>query len=261
MSILSQYNPIKFYTDKRARTWDKNPESRCSELVFYPSTNINGFGNTPAFSLNVENYTTQGADIFNSNDVWITGLSYSNAIDKTTYTQLFYVSEDHTLTAGYYYIVVTIDDVPYYSDVFGVTASLDNHLKIRATSANITVGGLPQAIGTFFTEFYLSAEYHGIKPKTEQKGDTVDGIVVVYSGTSVFPHEFEIDANENIYRYIYCLGLLGCNGTVLITWQYETFTASDILVEEIQNHFEETYQIKLTFVDESESVQTLNSIA
>jgi len=260
MAILSQHNPLRFFADKRSRTWDKNPESRCSELVFYPNTNISGFGNTPAFSLDVDDYTTAGADIYDSDDNWVNGLVYSTAVDKTTYTQLYFASEGMSLTKGYYYILLSIDDVLYYSDVFGVTDSLDEHLKINVDSANLTVGGLPLEISTLFTEFYLSADYLGIKPKIDQQGDLIDGITQVNFGTRVFTREYEIDANESIFIYMSAIGMMGVNGTVTITWFYESFTASDILVEESTNHFNETYQIKLSFVDERESVQTLNSI-
>lgn len=257
---MKQLNPLKFHLDKRSRVWDSNPESRCSDLVFYPSTNISGYGNTPSFSVNIDSYSSLGANIYTVDDVWVNGLIHSNAIDKTTYQQVWFIPDDLTLSEGYYYILLSVDGIDYYSDVFGVVADVSGLLKVKVSSADITVGGTEQKIQSLVTEFYLSADYYGIKPKTEEKGDPIDGITLVYSATTVFTHEFEIDANENIYRYLYSLRLLGCNGTIEITWDYDIFTASDILVEEIQNNNTGTYQIKLTFVDESESVQTLNAI-
>lgn len=256
--ILAQHNILKFFTDKRARIWDKNINSRKSKLVFYPSTDISGFGNTPAFSLNVDNYTTASADLYDSNDNWITGLGYLSAVDKTTYQQLYVLSQDATLTKGYYYVLLTIDDVLYYSDVFGVVVDLTEFLKINVASSNITVGGLPLKISTLVTEFYLNAEYHDTEGKIDQQGDLENGITRVDFGTSILIREFEIYSNESIYGYMRALAMLKVNGIITVTWEYESFIASEILVEKSTNHYNGISQTKFTFVDERDSVQPLN---
>lgn len=263
---MKQLNPIKFHLDKRARVWDSNIRSRIADLVFLPSFYINNgtihVSLMPSFSLILDTATTAYAFLCDKNDNWVLDIADPIIVDKTTYKQVYYSNEAQSFQAdGYYYITLNVDGVNYYSDMFCLTSDVSKLLKIKVTSADITVGGVTQAIQQLYsTEFYLSASYYGYKPKVDEKGNTINGVISVLSGTSVYPREFEIDANENIYRYLYSLRQLGCNGTVEITWEYETFNATDFLVEEIQNNYKGTYQLKLTFVCEDESVQTLNAI-
>lgn len=258
---MKQHNVIKFYTDKRARVWDSNPQSRASHLVFYSSTNISGLGNTPLFSFIVDSSVSIiTAYIFNERDVWEMDLDDPFIVDKTTYKQVYTTTEDHIFSDGYYYVLLNIDGVLYYSDMFAFTSDVSKLLKIEVASSNIAVGNSIQEISNFTNTFYLKAGYFGIEPEIEEQGDPIDGVIIVNAGTDTYPHEFEISANENMYKYLHSLRLLGCNGTISITWGYETFTASDILVEKIENHNNGTYQLKLIFVDEDESVQTFNSL-
>lgn len=225
--------------------------------MFYPSTDISGFGNTPAFSLNVDNYTMGGADLYDSNDNFIVSLSVSYNVSAAC-TQVYCLSQAATLTEGYYYIVLNVNNDLYYSDVFGVVADLTEFLKINVASSNITVGGLPLKISTLVTEFYLNAEYHDTEGKIDQQGDLENGITRVDFGTSILIREFEIYSNESIYGYMRALAMLKVNGIITVTWEYESFIASEILVEKSTNHYNGISQTKFTFVDERDSVQVLN---
>lgn len=267
MALLGQYNPLKFYLDKRSRQWesDDDMESRNLDLVYY-QTNL-----TPCFQLIFSAVTAISAKIYNSDDDEIATLTAPTIVDKTTYKQIIYAGQ--TLTskvAGYYYILLTIDTVPYYSDMFAWkddpedwTDKSRSLLKVKVESANMTIGTktryiMPMSNMTYI--FYLSAVAIGDKQKIEQVGNDQYSITNVLYGAGAFQMNFEISANRSIFRFLRGLGLLGGNGVITLTWNYETFIASDILVEDTTDHGGGMYQLKLSIVDESEIVSMSNDI-
>lgn len=261
MALLGQFNPLKFYLDKRSRQWEADDEmdNRDLDLVYY-QTNY-----TPCFQLIFSAATTVTAKIYNSSDVEIATLTAPTIVDKTTYKQI--LSTGQILTskvAGYYYVLLTIDSVPYYSDMFAWTDAPTNFLKVQVQSANMTIGietTYIMPISSLTYIFYLNASRLGDKQKTDQQGNDQNAITYPIFGTGAFQVNFDISGNRAIYRFLSGLGLLRGNGIVTLTWIYETFNASDILIEDTTDHGGGMYQLKLSFVDESESIKMINIIA
>jgi len=215
--------------------------------------------------------TQTTAELIQSLRVQIATLTAPTIVDKTTYKQILYTGQ--TLTSkvkGYYYILLTVDSVPYYSDMFAWIDSPESWtdksrtlLKVQVQSANMTIGTKTKYImpvSSITPVFYLSASRLGDKQKVDQQGNDQNAITEVLFGTGAFQNNFEIDSNRSIFRYLSGLGLLRGNGIITLTWNYETFNASDIFVEDTNDNGKGMYQLKLSFVDESESIQMSNTI-
>jgi len=255
---MQQFNPIRFFTDKRATQFEKTPDN-IESMVFYE------IGVVPAFCLLVatnpdDPAPTFSGKVYDAEDNEIYTLADSFVSGKDTYSQIIYAGINLTgKVKGYYYLKVTIGTTDYFSDMFAwidITAEL---LKFEVATSDVRVNdNLLYMMDGVSSTFYLNAEQLSIKPKIDQVGHDQKAITNILFGSRAVPREFEIDASESIFIYLSALGLLKSNGSVQITWKYETWNASDILVEETTFHGNGLYQVKLTFVDEDESVSICN---
>jgi len=252
---MQQFNPIRFFTDKRARQFEKTPDN-IESMVFYE------IGVVPAFCLLVPTNPAPAVSgkVYDSEDNEVYTLADGFVLSKETYSQIIYAGINLTeKIKGYYYLKVTIGTTDYFSDMFAWIDITEELLKFEVATSDIRINdNLLYMMDGVSSVFYLNAEQLGIKPKIDQVGNDQKAITNILYGSRAVPREFEIDANESIFMYLSALGLIKSNGSVLITWQYETWNASDILVEETAFHGNGLYQIKLTFVDEDETASVCN---
>jgi hypothetical protein len=260
--ILSQNSPIRFFSDKQARQWNKTPGS-IESMVFYES------GYLPMFAVIVDHIYIENSLYewrlklydYNDNEVEsIAEISLEGGGWQGRFTVLYPGTYTEGFGEGYYYYRLYNDVEEYFSDMFASTSKEAELLKIEVQNTSVRIGGYPTlyASGTFTNTFYLNAGYLGVKPKIDQTGIDQDGITTLLYGGRAIQREFEIDANDSIFIYLSSLGLLKVNGTVTITFGYETWNITDIVVEETANHYNGLYQLKLSFVDESESMAVIN---
>lgn len=256
--ILSQLNPFKFYADKRARQCEKTPQDAKS-FAFYPT------GQVPKFQVMVDKIAADDAnynwafELYDESDVLIPTTVVITAGGLTGLKTLTYAGEVlPDMTDGGYYFKLFNTIESYYSDIFAWSDNTDSLLKISTESSPLRVGGVPTYLNAVPHTFYLNTETTGIKPKIAQSGDNQNAIDIILFGNRAITREFEIDASSSIYIFLSALPLINCNGKVTVTFEYETFIAADILVEELTNHGDGLYQIKLSFVDESETVGVIN---
>lgn len=265
-NLLAQFNPLRFYSDKRSRQWDiaTDMEVRKTDLVFYET------GKIPAIQVIFDSIPV-------SDDVTMTLLDQFDNVVGTPYDMtisalngyyrcIYTGSTDASIEPGYYSLKITNGTTEIWSDMFYFIDDPANWedetrtlLKVKIESADILIGRDYRMKMTGFTpEFYLSAEVLGDKQKTDQQGNDQRAITNVSYGSRAFQRSFEIGANRAIWIYLSALGMLKGNGQVTLTWYYESFIASDIEVEDTADHTNGMYQIKLTFVDESETISMLN---
>jgi len=257
---MQQFNLLRFFTDKRARQWEKTPDEG-SAFVFYET------GHVPSFCLILPSNPDDAPLSFdgvlcNSDDVEVYTLASGGTSYKDRYMQYIYVGavipdqvEDN------YYFKVTIGSTIYYSEVFVWKDSVEGLLKFEVSSSDVKVSNkLIYMMQQVPTIFYLNAEYLGLKPSIDQEGVSKDGVTSIIYGSRVISRDFDVQANESTYIYLSALSLIQANGLVYITWGYETWTATEILVEELDNNHEGIYQIKLSFVDSDETMSMSNSI-
>jgi hypothetical protein len=257
---LIQSNELKFFSDKRARIWDKLKgidlmPTDLSSLVFYPI----GFLPTLDFAVKLTSAPNISAKVFDYLDNEIGSYDSYSVSGQSTYMDLHIAASSLIeQQAGYYYIEFTVNSDVFYSDMFGWTDRTDELLKIKASTSSMNVGGY--IINKLYTttEFYLNSERLDINPKVEQDGQKVGAITrVIYSSMAV-PREFDLSVNDSVYMFLSTLSIIQGNGSVEVTFGYETFNASDIYIELLESHGDGLYQVKFIFVDESESVSTVN---
>ena len=263
--LLTQFNPIRFFADKKARLWDKlsdisdTPIDTKSILVYEAGT-------IPPFSVIVESgpqaaAPTVSAKLYNYHDEQIQA-TLNTSVESGIGGYYSQVTVAGTKLSNqndkYVYIKLTIDSTDYYSDVFEWAIDTTQLLKLTASAAKIRVGGYVYSMLNTPIEVYLNVEPLTFKPKVDQTGIEQQAITNVYYAARAIPREFEIHANDSIYIFLSALGILKVNGSVSISYGYETWKASDILLEETTAHINGTYQLKLTFVDESETVGVVN---
>ena len=274
MAILAQYNPFRFFANKLARIWDKNEESRKTKLLVYQT------GYVPSFEvavLTAQNYPNHWRfTLYTCDDVVVSEvgevdtdliIQYDRDIDY--FNIGYYGGTFAGTTEGSYYIALTDGTQIFYSDMFKWVDNPDvyngingiNYMKISVRFAPITVDTINNYTISMDEDidFYLNVKYIATNPKIEQDGKEQNAITDVIFGTRSIQRVFDVNANESIYMYLSALGVLKGNGTITITYGYITYNATDIMIEEGTNHSNETYQLKLTFVDQNESVQKLNA--
>jgi hypothetical protein len=261
---MQQYNLLRFFTDKRSRQWEKTPEDG-SSFVFYPT------GTIPSFSVNFNSSIndpapTISAALYDFNDNLIISLPAYNGYEglgssvKDTYTQVLYTGSIlSNQEENNCYLKLTINSTDYFSDVFVWKDDVSTLLKIDVSSSDIRVGEtLINMMQGATSTFYINAEYLGIKPKIEQEGVNNNGITDVIFGSRTITREFQVDVNESIFMYLSALALLKSNGSISITWNYQTWIVSEILIEEVENHLEGLYQVRLSVIDENETISMSN---
>lgn len=265
-NLLAQFNPLRVYADKRSRQFDLTADMdiRKTDLVFYET------GKIPAIQVifdtvpEVDPVTIELLDEFDN----VIGTPYEMTISAlSTYFRCIYLgTTEALLTEGYYSLKITNGTDEFWTDIFCFIDDPDNWedetrtlLGVKVESSDILIGkDYRFDMALFVPEFYLSADILGDKQKTDQQGNDQRAITNVNYGSRAFQRSFEISGNRAIWMYLSALGLLQANGQITLIWYYETFIASDLLVEDTADHTNGMYQIKLTFVDESETISMLN---
>ncbi|WP_159522873.1 hypothetical protein [Sunxiuqinia indica] len=261
MSILAQYNVLGVYASKEARLWESLKVNGNPELfrIFLETNTI------PAIQLIVDNASTASVQLLDANDNPLGSPLSMTILSETGYKKVIYAG---TTLSGYddgdYSLKITIDAVVYYTDVFGWTSNeyyLDDLLKITAVSSNIRLSNYYDMDLTGFTfECYINSEYLGLQPEVDEEIATRGGVTKVLYGNLVPLHEFEVYAAEYIYRFLLGLRVLESNGTVTVTWKSVSYTANDIMTDVTENNGNKTYQLKLTFIDISETISVNNKL-
>jgi hypothetical protein len=264
--ILSQLSPIRFFDDPKARIWDRNENSRVSDIVIYPT------GVIPQIQIIVDYIQVSGQftwkiELYNKED---------EKIDLATFSMDYYAGQDFApgsgefnifyyseivfpnAVEGYYYLKLTNEIDSYYSDMFGWINDLTGYIKVDVSSANLRSKGYVYHMADFSYNFYLSGENLGIKPKITQEGKELDAITNIIYGSRAIVRELDIDANESIYIFLSSLGLLLANGAVNFSFDYQIFTTDEIYIEAKEDHGDGLYQVKISFVDEAETISMSN---
>jgi len=260
--ILAQYNILGFYDSLEARAWNKLMKEGNYEVfrVFLETNHI------PAIGLIVNTSTTATIQLLDETDSPVGSPLSMTVESQTGYKIIKYLgtvlsgNED-----GDYSLKITNGAYTYYSDVFGWTSNSDKFselVKVTATSSNIKLGQLYVLNLTGFTfECYLNTEYMGLRPEFKDDVSEKGGATNVLYGNLIPAHEFNIDAAEYIYRFLLGLRILEVNGTVTVTYEGLTYTATDNVVEIDEEHIPGmAYQLKLSFVDKNEIVSAINEI-
>lgn len=253
---MQQFNPFRFYTNKLARQWDKTPEEGTA-FVFFQT------GIVPKFAINLpvgEVPPSFTGKLYNTNEEEIyslaaTGISVQDGYAHFTFSGDTLVDEPE---ANCYFDIV-IGTTHYYSDVFVWKDDVSELLKFEVGSSQMA--SFNNYIYMFYGQlntFYLNAEYLGLKPKIEQEGTNNRGITEISYGTRIAYREFQLDLNESIYLYLSALGLVKSNGVVYLTYGYETWNATEITFEEVENFIDGIYQIKMSFADKDEAISMVN---
>lgn len=259
---IAQFNPIRFFADKNARQWERSEIDGSSNefhVVFYPT------GVVPTFCLLIPTepqVAVPNADIYlyNSDDELVYTIESLGINGFGTYAQVIYSGATLTnKSEGYYYLKAVIGSDTFYSDVFAWTNDTSELMKFEVASSDVWLNDMVFNMMAASTQtFYLNGRKLAIKPKIDQDGNDQNAITHIVWGSRAIQREYDIDACESTYIYLSALAMLKSNGLVNITSDYETFTASDIVVEESTNHNNGLYQVKLTFVDENETVSVRN---
>lgn len=265
-NLLAQFNPLRVYKDKRSRQFDLTADMdiRKTDLVFYET------GKIPAIQVvfdAVPETDPVTIELLDESDN-IVGDPYDMTISALDgYFRCIYLgSTEAGLAEGYYSLKITNGIDEFWTDVFCFIDDPANWedetrtlLGIKVETSDILVGKEYRLNMTnFIPQFYLNADVLGDKQTTDQQGNKQRAITNINYGSRAFQRCFEISGNRAIWMYLSALGLLQGNGQITLTWYYETFIASDILVEDTNENTNGMYQIKLTFVDESETISMLN---
>ena len=266
MSILAQCSPIRFFDDPKARIWDKNENSHVNQVVIYPT------GVIPQIHLIVSNlwldsrYTWK-IELYDKFDVKVNLATfpmdyYAGPSFVPGYGEfnIFYYSESIFPDAvkGYYYLKLTNEIESFDSDMFGWEDDLTGYIKVDVASADLRSKNYTFHLNDFWYNFYLTGEYLGIKPKITQEGKEIDAITKGIFGSRAIIRELDIDASESIYIFLSSLGLLLANGAVNFSFGYEIFTTDELSIEAKDEHGGGLYQVKVSFVDEAETISMNN---
>lgn len=262
--ILAQYNILNFYTSKTSRAWNKLESDGGNKELFRIFLQT---GKIPAVQIMVDAATSATIQVYDVNDTAI-GSALAMTVESSGHlTTKRIVYTGTTLTgqeSGDYYLKVVNGSDTYYSDVFGWTSDSDklsDLLKISAVSSNITVGRYYTMNLTNFTfECYVNADYLGLAPDIEEEITQRGGVNNVVYSDLVVKREFEIYGVEYLYKFLLGLRILESNGTVTITHNGISYTANDIMVEKTEDHSPDTMQLKLSFVDVSETLSVSNEL-
>jgi hypothetical protein len=167
---------------------------------------------------------------------------------------------------GCYYYRINIGTDVYYSDVFYWTEDTDGFLKVTVSSSDIAIGR-KQEYRVNMTDIsyamYLKVfQYNGIEMQNEEDANESDGeIEPYYTGVSLF-HEFVLEGNESIYKFLLSLRTLLVNGAM--TAAYYGFNYVDIgdvstEVESSSGDFD-IVNIRLKFVAGNDIITPINII-
>lgn len=264
MSLLAQYGPLGYYTNLDARQWNRAIREGGNEIAFIVTFKTN---KVPAIQLIVSAATSATIQLIDINDQYVgsplTLTIEDGASSYVNYKRLIYLGT--TLFGyedGYYSLKITNGTETYYSDIFCWRSDvLSEMLKISAVSSDVRIGRYYTLNMTGITyECYLDAIYLGIEPVVEDMLAQRNGSNIVLYGSTVYTRQFDIRGYEHIYKFLIGLRMLEANGTVSITWDYATYTANDIIVEKTDDHFTYAMQIKLSFMDNSETLSVINEI-
>jgi hypothetical protein len=253
--ILGQINIFGFNSNILARVDNDNVGVK-NALVTLETDHL------PAIELIVDDSTTATIQLLDEDDANIGSPVSMTVVDVTTYKRLIYLGT--TLSGnsnGIYSLKITNGANTYYSDQFNWCDSVDDLLKITATSSNIKIGGTYEVDLTNFTfECYLSATYLGIDSETEEEASTKIGVAnVLYANTSII-RPFSIRGNENTFKFLSVISrVIGSNGIVTVYHGYKTFTAKDILVEKTDN-FIDSMVLNFKFTDINEVFSSSNNV-
>lgn len=259
--IKAQYNILGFYDSVGKRTWNRQDDTGVIKELFRVFIQTNKI---PAVALIVDAATSATLYLLDSNDNEV-GSALTMTVEEVTGGKaLIYTGTTLSGNAdGDYSLKIVNGSETYYSDIFGWTSNseyLADLLKVSAVSSNIRLGtGYILNLTGFTFECYLNYEYVGIAPEFQDEIAEKHGAVNVTWGTLIPKHEFKIDGNEYIHRFLMGLRILESNGTVTISTNNNTFTAKDITAEKDEDVVNDiAYFIKLLFVDNNEIISVVN---
>lgn len=266
MSITAQYNPLRFHASRAERQFESTKNKKF--IVTYAMTLVEaGYSCVvPPFSLLMASAPTDPPPTFAMSVKDMDGVvmftsSTFSYVNNGAYTQITYLGSTVTNSlAGFYEIVVTINSVPYYSDVFKWCYNLDELLKVTASSSKIRLmRSLDYEMIYTTHEFYLSATVSDTNSYLKEDATDDDAIISTLHGSSSIIRSLIILGTESIYIFLRGLRILRCNGSVSVVWNYKTYSIDDIVVEPEKNHGgADLLNIKFEFKCPNETISVSN---
>ena len=263
-NILAQYNPLRFYADKRSRQFE-NTEN-INRIVVYPmyldtvykckvppfGVIINSLPDDPAPTVSAKIYDCEETEVYST-----TSFSSSN---KGDYTQIIFTGDIlENDQIGNYEIKLTINGTVYWSDFFLWTTDLDNKLKIKTDSSKIRLGLYEFEMIYTPHEFYLALKPLTSNTYLKEESNETYAITDINYGSSALLRSFNVLANEPIFMFLRALRILSCNGSVIFTHRFIDYQAVDIVTEiesDVVNA--DLINVKIEFKVLAESVSVFN---
>jgi hypothetical protein len=261
MSILAQNNILKFRIYKINQ--DKLTQKQITNTAIFELNKI------PAIQLIVSTSTSATIQLMDWNDNEVNDPISMTVVNMTDYKRLIYLGT--TLTGdneieedGCYYFKIINGIHTYYSDIFRFISDVSEYLKIEATGSDFMMGYNNQYIFdmTNFTYlFYLEVFNKNISFDTEEEANENYGVIIPYFGSSALAIYWIVGGTEHITAFLERLRIFDINGNVEVTWENETYSADDIVVE-IEETFDgiNSIDIKFEITPENETLISLGSI-
>lgn len=263
--IQAQYNPLRFYSDKRSRQYENTNNK--DRMLVYPmyldgvtlkckvpqfSVIINSLPEDPAPTTSLKVYDCSGTEIYTTTQ--FSSSSYD------TYTQITYAGaliENDEIDV--FELKLTINGVDYWSDVFMWTNDLDKLLKITVQSSMIRLGRFKYDMINNIHEFYVNLKPMSSNTYIKEEANETYAITNPNYGSSALIRSFNVLGNEPIFMFLRGLRILETNGSVVFTHKYISYQAKDITTEiesDVVNA--DLLNVKIEFKVLNESVSVFN---
>ena len=265
MPIQAQYNPLRFYADKRSRQWENTENGK--RIIAYQmyldgevykckipqfSVIIDSLPEDPAPTVSAKVYSCDGTEIVTISDFATLG--------KVNYTQITYTGGVVACSEiDNYEIKLTINGVDYWSDMFLWTTELNDKLKITAESSKIRLGLYEYEMINNIHEFYVNLKPLSSNTYLKEEANENLAITSPNYGSSALIRSYNILANEPIFMFLRGLRILETNGSVVFTHKYISYQAKDITTEiesDVVNA--DLLNVKIEFKVLNESVSVFN---
>lgn len=265
MNILAQYNPLRFYADKRSRQWENTQKE--DRIIIYPMY-LDGETlkcKIPQFSVIISSLPddpapTVSAKVYDCEDTEIASITDFATYGKVTYTQIVYAGGVAVNSEiGNFQIKLTINGVDFWSDMFLWTTDLDNRLKITAESSKIRLGVYEYEMINNIHEFYVNLKPLTSNTYLKEEANETYAITNINYGSSALLRSYNVLANEPIFMFLRGLRILQANGSIVFTHKFIDYQASDIVCEiesDVVNA--DLINVKIEFKVLAESVSVYN---
>lgn len=257
--MIFDFNTLRWYSVKGNRQYD-NTENR--SVVHHFETN-----KIPSFQLVIDStITTATYKLYDVEDTEISSGSVTVEHDTNEndvdYSRLIFLGT--TLSGkddGFYYIEVTHDGTPLYSDVFCWQTDVSDYLKIVATSSDMSINDFSLNLTGFTYLVYLEAFDFTEDYEIEEEGsEKTYGVTTLFSSRN-HSQTFDITGYRATEGFLAGLRTVQSNGVVTLTFKGEEFEIYDIEAPEKKSNYNNTDIIIIGFkFKKADYLQTRNTI-